>query len=199
MKKCSKCSKLKELSEFWKDNKAKDGLNSRCKQCTRVAALEYYRVHKESRKEYTKEYGRTHKMEAKARSKKYRDFHKIEIKEYTKEYYKMHKDEINKKCKEYSKLHKTKRKDQHIKYAYGITSEEYDQIFLEQDGKCKICGIHQNELKRNLAVDHNHMTGKVRGLLCTKCNTVLGLVNDDPVLLIKAEEYLESFMEDDEE
>ena len=52
---------------------------------------------------------------------------------------------------------------------YGITPEEYDRLFDTQGGKCAICG----ELPRRLVVDHNHETGKVRGLLCFKCNNAL--------------------------
>jgi len=59
---------------------------------------------------------------------------------------------------------------------YGITLEEYNDMFIEQDGCCAICGIHQSELNYSLCVDHNHETGNVRGLLCRGCNANLGIV-----------------------
>lgn len=82
-----------------------------------------------------------------------------------------------------------------LKRQYGMTPEEYDQMLEEQDGRCKICGTHQSELKRRLAIDHCHKSGKIRGLLCADCNTGIGHLKDDPKILEKAKQYLESFSE----
>ena len=60
---------------------------------------------------------------------------------------------------------------------FGITLEEYNQIFAEQEGKCGICSKHQ--LDKNLSVDHDHDTGEVRGLLCQPCNLGLGKLGDN--------------------
>lgn len=69
---------------------------------------------------------------------------------------------------------------------YNLTVEEYNDLLTAQDHRCKIC-----DRARDLSIDHDHITGKVRGLLCTPCNTSLGVFGDDPVLLIKAIEYLQ--------
>ena len=61
-----------------------------------------------------------------------------------------------------------------LKYEYGITLDDYNKMFNEQEGKCAICQRHQNELKKILYVDHDHKTGEVRGLLCKNCNVALG-------------------------
>jgi hypothetical protein len=61
------------------------------------------------------------------------------------------------------------------KKRFGISLEEYNQMFADQQGCCAICGKHQSEFKRRFAVDHNHETGKIRGLLCLSCNTHLGI------------------------
>lgn len=76
------------------------------------------------------------------------------------------------------------------KSVYGISSEEYQRRLLEQKGVCAIC---QNScrLGRQLAVDHNHQTGRVRGLLCSRCNFMLGQAEDDAVRLLAAARYLE--------
>lgn len=76
------------------------------------------------------------------------------------------------------------------KINYGITLQEYNELFEEQNGCCAICKRHQSELKRNLHVDHNHNTKEIRGLLCQKCNQAIGLLNDDPVLLNNVSEYV---------
>jgi hypothetical protein len=56
--------------------------------------------------------------------------------------------------------------------SYGITVEQYDVLSSQQNGVCAICG--RPPVKRRLAVDHNHTTGQIRGLLCIACNTLVG-------------------------
>lgn len=72
----------------------------------------------------------------------------------------------------------------------GMTLERYNQLMDEQKGLCAICGGPPIN-KFRLSADHNHLTGKHRGLLCVKCNSGLGQFGDNPVLLIKAAAYLE--------
>ena len=72
---------------------------------------------------------------------------------------------------------------------FGLTPETYAALLASQDGKCAICGLPQNG--EALAVDHGHETGKMRGLIHRKCNTAIGLLNDDPALLRAAIVYLE--------
>lgn len=57
---------------------------------------------------------------------------------------------------------------------YGITLDDYNKMFSEQNGCCAMCGKHQSECKQSLHVDHDHQTGEVRGLLCFSCNGKLG-------------------------
>jgi len=80
-----------------------------------------------------------------------------------------------------------------LKAKYGITAEEYDQMLLKQENVCAICGLEAGGgrgAESRLAVDHNHETGKVRGLLCNNCNNGLGRFKDNPELLRKAIDYL---------
>ena len=72
---------------------------------------------------------------------------------------------------------------------YGITVEQYQDILQKQDGICAICKNPPN--KNALAVDHCHITGKIRGLLCPSCNSGIGKLRDSPEMLRKAIEYLE--------
>ena len=74
---------------------------------------------------------------------------------------------------------------------FGLSIEEYDALLQSQNNCCASCGVHMSTQKRNLAVDHCHSTGKIRGLLCTNCNIGLGMFKDDVNLLQKAIEYLE--------
>jgi hypothetical protein len=77
-----------------------------------------------------------------------------------------------------------------LKTRYGITAEDYDRMMDEQGGACAICKA-ECRIGLRLAVDHDHDTGKVRGLLCTHCNQAIGKLHDDPALIRKAADYLE--------
>jgi len=78
-----------------------------------------------------------------------------------------------------------------IKVKYGITRDEYAALLKSQNGTCALCGAERaSSRNENLNIDHNHETGQIRGLLCTRCNTVIGLVNEDISLLSKMVEYL---------
>lgn len=75
-----------------------------------------------------------------------------------------------------------------LKKYYGITLQQYDELYKEQSGLCKICGKSQGY--RRFDVDHCHKTGKIRGLLCNHCNQGIGHFFDSKDLLIKAANYL---------
>jgi len=72
---------------------------------------------------------------------------------------------------------------------YGITLGEYNRILIAQGNVCAICKSSYNG-KKKFFVDHNHVTGKVRGLLCHKCNILLGGANDSIETLKTAIQYL---------
>lgn len=73
----------------------------------------------------------------------------------------------------------------------GWTPEDYEEAYIKQDGKCAICGCKLNSSRyTRFAGDHNHRTGKLRGLLCTNCNTALGLFKDSIERLEMAKRYL---------
>lgn len=74
---------------------------------------------------------------------------------------------------------------------YNITQEQYEQLLLKQENKCAICTKHRDELDRELCVDHDHVTNKVRGLLCYHCNVALGYLKDSITTLLSAAKYLE--------
>ena len=81
-----------------------------------------------------------------------------------------------------------------LKHRYGITLQNYDAMVEEQAGVCAICKTNTNGgrgLGSRLAVDHDHITGLVRGLLCSMCNQGIGMFKDDVELLHKAIAYLE--------
>jgi hypothetical protein len=72
---------------------------------------------------------------------------------------------------------------------YGLTPEAWSELFASQDHKCAICGVDVNGAKR-FHVDHDHVTNRVRGILCTTCNVGIGALKDDPDLVMRAFLYL---------
>lgn len=95
--------------------------------------------------------------------------------------------------RKHTNVYKANRKKVDVKARfthYGITETDYNRMFEEQEGKCKICGRHQSDMETSLAIYHDHNTGIVRGLLCNKCNVAIGLLNDNIGSLQAAIQYL---------
>lgn len=82
-----------------------------------------------------------------------------------------------------------------LKRHHGLSIESYNRMLFEQDSSCAICGgPHNPEIKRGkLFVDHDHETGRIRGLLCIRCNTLIGHAHDSLAVLASAIEYLKRF------
>lgn len=85
---------------------------------------------------------------------------------------------------------KDKYVDSQLRRSYNITLVEYNTMLEKQDHRCAACGLHENDTRRRLCVDHNHDTGEIRGLLCDRCNMALGLLDDDVLRLQHLVEYL---------
>lgn len=112
----------------------------------------YQNMCKLCKHEYNRQYRKKNNVKAKAWDKRARE----KIKKHNPQKYK----------KRY--------RNSQLKYNYNITLTEYNAIFEKQNGCCKICEHHQSGLNVALAVDHDHKTGKIRGLLCSLCNASLG-------------------------
>ena len=141
---------------------------------------------KEERKAYKKRYDEKNKE----RDRLYRIAHRAEKKKYNEE----HREYLT-KCQKTNRLnniekYRVKEKGYQIKKNYGITIEKYNEMLNSQSNRCLICN---NEFKpiKDTYIDHNHITGKVRGLLCIKCNSGIGYFKDNIEKLKLAIKYLE--------
>lgn len=107
-------------------------------------------------------------------------------------YYAANKDEVNRKRKIERAADPEKAWGIMIKSRYGVTSEQYHEVLEAQGGGCGICGRPTADRKgqNRLHVDHDHLSGNFRGLLCARCNTALGKFDDDVDTLQKAISYL---------
>ena len=124
-------------------------------------------------------------------------------KEYAKKYYDNNKEACKQRTKEhpsciaarekYRNKPETKERIRNYRLLqnYGITNQDYEQMLEDQGFCCAGCGLNQNILEKKINVDHDHITGKVRGLLCGSCNRALGLIKDNLETLVKLQKYLE--------
>jgi len=128
-------------------------------------------------KEYEKAYRKSDKRKAYMReyNKKYRETHNNGREDYMRNWRNKNKNYLREKW---------------LMQNYNITIADYNRMFAEQNGECKICRRHQSQLDKKLFVDHDHKTGKVRGLLCCSCNLVIGNANDNMEILQSSIEYL---------
>jgi hypothetical protein len=91
-------------------------------------------------------------------------------------------------------LNPVKRRQRKLRSKYNLTTDQFNEMLLNQDNKCAICRGTETNNKKNkyFNVDHCHSTGKVRGLLCDYCNVGLGRFKDDIIALQNAIEYLKT-------
>ncbi len=158
---CTVCKQEKSISDFGKHACMSDGVRSNCKACGVKAVVDHNKKHPELKK---------------VRNERYREKHKEKVLAMTREWRKNNPEVVRK---------------HNLKKYFGLTVQDYDDMYIGQGGCCAICGTHQSRLKLRLAVDHCHDTGKIRGLLCGSCNTALGLLKDNPDVLYNAIKYLE--------
>lgn len=132
--------------------------------------------------------------EAKLRgAAEYRERNRELIRERDRALYQVRRERVLKHKAEYRKADPEKAFDKELRTRYGITKEDYYRMLSEQDGKCAICFSDKpgSTHHKRFCVDHNKTTGKVRGLLCIKCNTGIGLLQESPENLFSAFNYLE--------
>ena len=168
-KECSVCKKALPLFEFRKRKSTnKDATYAACKACSSKYVVAYNKKHPEKRKIWSKRYRDKHKDKASAASKAWLKAHPEKVREYAINGYKSH-----------------------LKNKYGISIEDYDEMYIRQGGCCGICGTHQSKLGKRFCIDHDHDSGGVRGLLCDRCNTSIGKFEHNICLLKNAIRYLE--------
>lgn len=163
---CTKCKRDLSFSKFCKNKTVKSGLHSYCKDCTKGLKK------KNKIKELTEE-------------------EILAIKDKKRLYYL----EYKKRPVLVTENGLTEFKEKYIKQKYNLTPFQYNSLLDEANGLCAICKkpeVLNNRGGRikSLSIDHCHKTGKVRGLLCTKCNSALGLFDDNINVLNQAINYL---------
>lgn len=175
--------------EYYEANKEKEKQRS----------LKYYyenkdKIDREAKKAYMAEYLKTYQR------RKLTPEERAEINRKRREQYASdpeYREKIKAQARENGRLHPNTKRNGRLKATFGITLEDYDRMLASQSGCCAICGITENHVnhprgRRNFYVDHDHKTGRVRGLLCQNCNFGIGHFRDSTELLRKAANYLDN-------
>ncbi len=162
MKQCRVCGELKPLTDFYKMPGMRDGHRNDCKACNLAARAAKYA---DDPAPYI------------ARVKKWQQENAGRLNAYRREY----RARPERKARE---------RETYLLRKYGITAEDYDRRLEEQGGVCAICKEARPE-ERTLHVDHDHDTGKIRGLLCFRCNNAIGDLRDDVDLVFRMLDYLD--------
>ena len=152
----------------------------------REETREYYRAHRADRLAYAKRYREKHKKELSAKRKKYRDEYREEINARHRAYRATHLEQRRAAARDYARAHPRRARNYQLWYRHGLTVADYRALRRQQHGCCAICG----KKRWRLVVDHNHKTGKIRGLLCNSCNSLLGFARDSTANLTAAVRYL---------
>ena len=148
---------------------------------------------KEKLTEKHKKYNIKNKEKTKIRSKKYNTINKEHLKKKQSEWKKRNRKKLREYAARYKKKYPEKAEIKNFKsklssLKINFTFEEYKKLVSEQNNLCAIC--NKKEEKRSLSIDHSHVTLKVRGLLCKKCNSGLGFFGDNIFVIEKALKYL---------
>jgi len=211
------CTKCKEefpatTEYFYRKSRGKFGVDSVCRNC-RCPIKTDVKIPKEGHKFCTKcnkELPITNEFFYFNNKKKTR--FASQCKECTREYDNSYKrqqakrewthrnrEKVRKVSREYKATPSAKAKTRlnHVLHNYQLTEDELVQMMNNQKGCCEVCGdsLVKPDSKRFYAVDHNHTTCAIRGLLCNECNLVLGYVKEDKDTLLKAIAYLEKYNE----
>ncbi len=119
------------------------------------------------------------------------------MKEYNRNWRKTHREQHNETQRKWNKANTLKTSSYRRKYIYGISLEEYNKLLQDSNGICAICNQPETKTLKgkiiSLSIDHNHKTGKIRGLLCYKCNSVIGFTDENIDLLQKHIQYLQRY------
>lgn len=111
-------------------------------------------------------------------------------KAYCREWYRRNKERQQAYFREWHRANRQTVRENKLRYFYGMTLAEWESLHQKQAGRCAIC-LEVLKPGNATAVDHDHKTGQVRGLLCSLCNKGLGQFRDSPELLLMAVNYLD--------
>jgi hypothetical protein len=197
-KPCRVCDQTKPLTEFFRNDRSRDGFQSACKSCLseQRLALAWAEMPPDGAPKTCRKCKQVKPRSLFPRNQKSPDGRHWHCKTCAyrdrSEYEKLHKDKISAGKKRRYWANPARVRDKRISKNHDIPIGTYDRMLADQKGVCAICGRSDNPGMTRLAIDHCHTTKKIRGLLCTCCNQAIGQLKDSPELLRRAADYLEA-------
>jgi hypothetical protein len=182
MKTCSKCQTPKSLKDFSVCRKSADGRDGWCRTCKKNATDLWRAAHEQQTADYRKEWRRTHRPLVLAEKERYRQRHLERARQ-----------QVRAAHQKNGQVYRRRRYFALIEERYGLTEAQIQEQSQKQNHLCLLCHKKQKCGKRQrLYVDHDHTTGKFRGLLCFSCNSMLGFAKDNIEVLQEAIQYLQA-------
>ena len=174
MKRCYACKRELPLDAFGKNRGKPDGLSDECRECKRKSDATSHLRNRESRL---------------AKMRVYRSTNLVQLQAAEREYARSARGRTTNKSAgaRYRQRHAEAITDRNLRRAYGLTLQQRKAMYTAQAGRCKLCDRPVSYAKTD--TDHNHATGEVRGLLCHRCNHLIGMLETSADLLIAALRY----------
>lgn len=172
---CSACKGEFPTSSFHKATKTTRGYQYKCKACTSLIDTN---------------------LTPERRATKLKNLEQWRIanpgkkKEQKRRHYEKHKDRIDQRAKDWYENNKERHINNALLRKYGVTLDQYNLLRAQQDFRCAVCDAHETDIGKQMFVDHDHVTGKIRKLLCTKCNVGIGMLQDNPDIMERAAKYI---------
>jgi len=159
---CKKCGERKPLADFYRATENRDGRRGECISCAKSVRRAWYDANKQKAIEAAQRWAERNPERIAAYRAEYRN----------------------------RPERKRAMRDLYYRRTFGITADEADALLAAQHGKCAICSGTPKRAD-GWHVDHHHGTGAIRGVLCSRCNHAIGLLDEDPARLRAAADYLE--------
>jgi Recombination endonuclease VII len=207
MKVCTRCGLSKD--DFPSAKRMRDTLSSWCRDCHREGKRIRYRKNPEKYKTAQREYVKRNRAAVAGRRKAYALRNREKLRVYKRQwacenrkflkswhagYYRKNLEKIRTRSKLWRKKNKLRAlesmKNRQLKILYGVDRKWLKDAIKAQRGRCAICNSKKPGGFGTWSVDHDHKTGNIRGLLCSRCNIGLGFFEDSSVILRAAEKYL---------
>ena len=158
----------------------------------------YRQKNREALNEKNKQYRLENKEKVEESRKRWKEANPEKEASHQQNRWRKYKEKNSEKVKLSQKLwydaNKDRSRENKLKRKYDITLDDYGKMLQEQNSSCAICFVKaEDERNKILCVDHNHLTGEVRSLLCNGCNTAIGLLKENQEVILRAAEYLKKF------
>jgi hypothetical protein len=189
MKRCSVCKKKKPITSFYTRTGSQDGLRHDCKKCVKSRSTHWHKNNRVKSLRNSASWRTNNPEKAKSLYAQWRKNNRARRRTNNERWAQANPDKIKQSQKRWYEANPDKVKNAALKRYYGITLKERDDLLRAQNGLCLVCA---KPITHYPCVDHNHATGQVRGILHSKCNTAIGLFNDDPATLERAITYLKT-------